>query len=281
MDRLSRDSELELEIDIADEIDISKEEFDESPSPSDTRSERRFAELSESNVKKFENLCNDFKEDESINDKQKEDFNKNPVVKELTVEEAMEALHCEETSPAPAPESGISEFAFKEPYCVTTENNIESGNLEIVDDEIDQIEKSTLEKSESSINNTNPQNNSKETEETNNMIDINSNLDNASAEKEGDSELVIEDHSSDKKPKSPPDSNFPIRELQKEDCSTCQVCEVSIMMRHGLKEYNISLVYYQVPFKPTVNITWNIVTLQLHFQCECGAQYCVPNISTK
>ena len=174
------------------------------------------------------------RKDESINDKQKEDFNKNPVVKELTVEEAMEALHCEETSPASAPESGITEFAFKEPYCVTTKNNIESGNLEIVDDEIDQIEKSTLEKSESSINNTNPQNNSKETEETNNMIDINSNLDNASAEKEGDSELVIEDHSFDEKPKSPPDSNFPIRELHKEDCSTCQVCEVSIMMRHNL-----------------------------------------------
>ena len=232
---MSRDSELELEIDIADEIDISKEEFDLSVSPSDTRSEQRFAELSESNVKKFENLCNDFKEDESINDKQKKDYNKNPVVKELTVEEAMEALHCETS---PAPESGISEFTFKEPYCVTTKNNIDSGNLEILDDEIDQIEKSTIENSESSINNTNPKNNSKETEkteETNNMITINSNLDNASEEKEGNSELVIEDHSSDEKPKSPPDSNFRIRELQKEDCSTCQVCEVSIMC-HGLEE---------------------------------------------
>ncbi len=229
---MSKDSELELEIDIADEIDISKEEFDESLSPSDTRSERRFAELSESNVKKFENLCNDFKEDESINDQQKEDYNKNPVAKELTVEEAMEALHCETS---PAPESGISEFAFKEPYCVTTKNIIESGNLEILDDEIDQIEKSTLENSESSINNTDPQNNNKETEETNNMTTINSNLDNASEEKEGNSELVIEDHSSGEKPKSPPVSNFPIRELQKEDCSTCQVCEVSIMC-HGLEE---------------------------------------------
>ena len=47
------------------------------------------------------------------------------------------------------------------------------------------------------------------------------------------------------------------------------------------RKYEIILTFLQVPFKPTVDITWNVVTLQLHFKCECGEQYCVSNISTK
>ena len=196
---MSADSKLELE------IDISKEEITESLSLFGTRSENRFAELSERNVKKFENLFNDYKEDESI--KQKEEVDKNAAGKELTVEEAMEALHCEEQPPTPEP--NFSEFSFKEPFCVKPKINIGSGILEKAGDEIDLLtEKSTFEKSEM-------------------------NLQKDPLGKESINKLVLEEHTSNEKLKSPPDA---IRELQKEDCSICQLCEVSIRW-HGLENY--------------------------------------------
>lgn len=224
---MSRDSELELE------IDLSKEEIGESLSPSE-----EFAELSERNVKKFENLFNDFKENERLNNKPtEEEDNDKEVTKELTVEEAMEALHCEE--PSPTPESGISDFAFKEPYCVTAKNIIESGNLEKVDEEIERRDMSTLENSDTSNDYTNHQS------DEINILNINSNLDNDSGGKERNEELETEDHSSTEKPKSPPDSKFAIRELQKEDCSVCQVCEVSMsIILRGLLIYNLSFPHY-------------------------------------
>ena len=207
---MSRDSELELE------IDISKEEIGESLSPSE-----KFPELSERNVKKFENLFNDYKENESLNNKPiEEENNENEVIKELTVEEAMEALHSE--VPSLTPESGISDFAFKEPYCVTAKNNIEVGNLEKVDEDIERMDISALENSATSNDYTNHQKN-----ETN-ILNFNSNLDNDSGGKERNDELKTEDQSSSEKPKSPPDSKIAMRELRKEDCSTCQVCEVSM-----------------------------------------------------
>ena len=196
---MSTDSKLELE------IDISKEEITESLSLFGTRSENRFAELSERNVKKFENLFNDYKEDESI--KQKEEVDKNAAGKELTVEEAMEALHCEEQPPTPEP--NFSEFSFKEPFCVKPKISIGSGILEKAGDEIDLLtEKSTFEKSEM-------------------------NLQKDPLGKESINKLVLEEHTSNEKLKSPPDA---IRELQKEDCSICQLCEVSIRW-HGLENY--------------------------------------------
>ena len=224
---MSRDSELELE------IDISKEEIEDSLSPSE-----KFAELSERNVKKFENLFNDYKENESLNKNQTEkEDSENEVIKELTVEEAMEALHCEETSPTP--ESGISEFAFKEPYCVTAKNNVDSGNLEKVCDEMERMDNSTLENSDMINDYTNHQSN-----ETN-ILNINSNLDNDSGGKERNRELGIEAHSSNEEAESPPDSKFAVRELKKEDCSTCQVCEVSTsIMLQGLFIYNLLFPHY-------------------------------------
>ena len=217
---MSTDSKLELE------IDISKEEITESLSLFGTRSENRFAELSERNVKKFENLFNDYKEDESI--KQKEEVDKNAAGKELTVEEAMEALHCEEQPPTPEP--NFSEFSFKEPFCVKPKISIGSGILEKAGDEIDLLtEKSTFEKSEISNNDQNPQSNSEEI----NSLDNDMNLQKDPWGKESINKLVLEEHTSNEKLKSPPDA---IRELQKEDCSICQLCEVSIRW-HGLENY--------------------------------------------
>ena len=221
LDRLSTDSKLELE------IDISKEEITESIALFGTRSENRFAELSERNVKKFENLFNDYKEDESIKQKEKDD--KNAAGKELTVEEAMEALHCEE--PPKTPEPNCSEFSFKEPFCVK-QNNIESGILEKAGEETDLLmEKSTFEKSGISNDDQNPQSNSDEL----NSSDNDMNLQNEPWGKESSCKIVLEEHKSNKKLKSPPDG---IRELQKEDCSKCQLCEVSIWW-HGLENMKL------------------------------------------
>ena len=236
MDRSSRDNKLELE------IDISKEEIGESLSLLGTISENRFAELSERNVKKFENLFNDSKEDGSI--KEKEEDDKNAVGKEMTVEEAMEALHCEE--PSPTPEPNFSEFSFKEPFCVAQKNNIESSISEKGNDEINlQIDTSTLD-NEISNNDPNPQSNSEEL----NSLDNDMNLQNDPLEEESNSKPVPvpEEHTSNEKLKSSSDSKYVIRELQKEDCSICQLCEVSNKW-HGLE--NIKL--FSRPLRSLLN----------------------------
>ena len=219
LDILSRENELELE------IDIPKEELGVFLHASN---DNKFAELSERNVKKHENLCNDDKEEES-----KESSEENVARKEMTVEEAMEALHSEEVLSVldhvcNEPSDCNNESGHLEQVFGLGDNTIKSGHLEQASELDESIDKPLLENSETLGMYTNLQSDSKDPEETQ-ILDKNTNIESNSKETEKmeNSEIpMIERPAHDSEFHT--DSKDTPLELRREDCSSCKICEVSM-----------------------------------------------------